>query len=584
MTHDRLIAWTKTGSLRRKPPRGRSSLIGRTRLSFDSLEERTMLSITIAALGDSVSDEYQFYAPYRTAAENWPEIISTLRPTQVDMGAFSATGAGRGQTRNQGYSDDWALSGATASGYDVSNYGATFVNEYMGGYDAGGTMPPSNLPGLLNQPGGINNLDVVNILIGGNDYFRAVEDVASYAIQTGINTNTLSQILAYATTEFTQTNANIIQGITDAVTAIQAANPNTHIILDSTPNITFTPIYKNLVAALPAIDGISVGPIITSFITGQLQMLDYTGNTSGPIMPHYPSIQQLATSMNTGFVDANALVTQFVSNPTFNGVYINPDAAGPIYTDMFVGDGIHPGTIAQGKLTQAIVNQIDTWYPNAIPPITNAEILQLAQNVQPRTVETLTASPASVSPGQQVNFKVGIPSFPPNYETSLAPPPAPNPPMTPPPQLVSYPTATGTVTFIDTANRNQILSVQQLGPTGLATFSTTGLTPGIHQIIAVYGGNSVYPPAASATITVVVGATPTEAQVVNFVNGLPQAAVKEISKAQLRTWLDTTRDGVKPAVVDKAITRWVRLHTKTSAGATIAARSNAVRQEQSKRL
>ena len=58
------------------------------RLSFDSLEERTMLSITIAALGDSVTDEYQFYAPYRTAAMNWPEIISTLRPTQVSSGAF----------------------------------------------------------------------------------------------------------------------------------------------------------------------------------------------------------------------------------------------------------------------------------------------------------------------------------------------------------------------------------------------------------------------------------------------------------------------------------------------------------------
>jgi len=105
---------------------------GRRRLSFDSLEERTMLSITIAALGDSLTDEYQFYAPYRTAAENWPEIISTLRSSQVDLGAFSATGAGRGQTRNQGYAQDWALQGATAQGDDVVGYNATFVNQYRG--------------------------------------------------------------------------------------------------------------------------------------------------------------------------------------------------------------------------------------------------------------------------------------------------------------------------------------------------------------------------------------------------------------------------------------------------------------------
>ena len=62
------------------------------RLQFDTMERRTVLSITIAALGDSLTDEYQFYAPYRTAAENWPEILSNLRPTQVDLGPFTASG------------------------------------------------------------------------------------------------------------------------------------------------------------------------------------------------------------------------------------------------------------------------------------------------------------------------------------------------------------------------------------------------------------------------------------------------------------------------------------------------------------
>ena len=67
--------------------------------------------------------------------------------------------------RNQGYAQDWALQGATAQGDDLVGYGATFAEEYEGGFSPG-------LPGLLTQPGGISNINVVNILIGGNDYFR----------------------------------------------------------------------------------------------------------------------------------------------------------------------------------------------------------------------------------------------------------------------------------------------------------------------------------------------------------------------------------------------------------------------------
>jgi hypothetical protein len=87
--------------------------------------------------------------------------------------------------------------------------------------------------------------------------------------------------------------------------------------------------------------------------------LDYNGSPSDST-PVSPSIQQFATSNHLGYVDANGLVSTFTANPVFDGVYINPTAAGPAYTDMFVGDAIHPGTIAQALLTNALINQIDS--------------------------------------------------------------------------------------------------------------------------------------------------------------------------------------------------------------------------------
>ena len=55
----------------------------------------------------------------------------------------------------------------------------------------------------------------------------------------------------------------------------------------------------------------------------------------------------------------------------------------------------------------------------------------------------------------------------------------------------------------------------------------------------------------------------------------PQSVVQQIPKAKLTTWLDSARH-YKPATIDRAITKWVRVHT-------LPARSNAVAQQSTKR-
>ena len=111
--------------------------------------------------GDSLTDEYQFYgrrhpdpsvlpghsrlgmqAPSpqhlltgRDTARNFVEQIGATLSSQLSFGNFTTTS--RGMTRNQGYQENWAENGTTASGPDVSGTATTFAEEYNG-------IPPSS--------------------------------------------------------------------------------------------------------------------------------------------------------------------------------------------------------------------------------------------------------------------------------------------------------------------------------------------------------------------------------------------------------------------------------------------------------
>src|SRR4051794_15479821 len=64
-----------------------------------SLSARAALPVAIGVLGDSYSDEYEFYPPDRSTARNWVEILSATRG--LDFGPYSTVG--RGEPRNRGF-------------------------------------------------------------------------------------------------------------------------------------------------------------------------------------------------------------------------------------------------------------------------------------------------------------------------------------------------------------------------------------------------------------------------------------------------------------------------------------------------
>src|SRR4029079_3673654 len=82
----------------------------------ESLEGRRLLSVApgidgIGVLGDSYSDEYQFYAPDRSTARNWVEQLA--EDSNVGFGAFFPTDPAG--PRNEGFEFNWATSGHTST-------------------------------------------------------------------------------------------------------------------------------------------------------------------------------------------------------------------------------------------------------------------------------------------------------------------------------------------------------------------------------------------------------------------------------------------------------------------------------------
>lgn len=462
--------------------------------------------LRLGTLGDSTTDEYEFYGPDRTAAANWPMILSSLRSTEVDFGAFSTTT--RGETRNQGYAQNWARSGAQATPGqpDLAGAGTTFVEQYQGGFTPGS-------PGLLTQPGGLGNVDAVTILIGANDFLHAFEAAVLQPQSTSLAGNILSNLITAT--------AGVVQGVTDAIGALQAARPGLPIVLGVTPNITDTALFDDLTSALPA---------------GDVKLIDQV--VDGFINDIKTAFNALA-SPTIAVIDPNALFARFTAQgDTIQGLKVNPDLGGPVATDLFVGDSFHPGTIAQGLLANGFLGALSTLLPNQqLTPLSDAEIVAMAQRVQPVSQATLTASAAVISPGSAAVFAATVATFA-------------TPSTTPGPG--AFPVPTGTVTFFDASAGNALLGIATLDATGAATLSTSSLTEGAHTIVVSYSGNTVYPAAVTNAIRVVIG-TPRQAQLIDLVQLFQDRLGQQVSPPLLARWTRWLDRGVSPERIARAI-------------------------------
>ncbi len=313
----------------------------------EALEERLVMSSATAAhvtptilntplrlgpvgtLGDSYTDEYRFYAPDRSVARNWVEMLHTVR--LVNFGPY--TTQSRGEPRDQGFAYNWAKSDATSE--DMIN---------------------NQLPGLTAQ---VANGDIryASIFIGGNDFLHLID-----AVEAGLVAPAdIPAALAETTTQ-------LITNTETAVYTLLAANPNVKVAVWTLPSVAILPISQAAASANPEAAALleAVGQATT----------EYNAVVSSLGANPRIAVVDLASAVSASLGSAVNGTIQ-VAGQTINLVVPGDD-----YHNFFLADGIHPGTVGQGVIADTFAEAIDNKFDAQLIPITPQEIIRYAQKVQ----------------------------------------------------------------------------------------------------------------------------------------------------------------------------------------------------------
>lgn len=289
----------------------------------------TLRNPKLGELGDSITDEYRFYAPDRSQAKNWVEILAKTR--HVQFGPHSLTS--RGEPRNAGFAYNWARSDATSS-----------------------DMVQNQLPGLAGQVrrGQVN---LVSILIGGNDFLHYANGFNAFSPPS----------LAEVQAGLAKVEARAEDNLTTAVRTIMAASPNVKVAIATLPDIRTFPAVAMLGGYPP------LKPLIDAI---------------GPALDKYNArVKALAAEQpgQIAVVDLNALYTSLATATAATGKLkvgnqtIDARTPSDDPRHLFLADGLHIGTVGQGLVANAFVQAYDSTFGTTIRPLRPAEILRQAK-------------------------------------------------------------------------------------------------------------------------------------------------------------------------------------------------------------
>jgi hypothetical protein len=192
----------------------------------EPIEPRRLLAANIdvlhgiGVLGDSYSDEYQFYPPDRTTSRNYVEALAKDRG--LNFGDFTASD--RGDSRHQGFSFNWANDGDTTT--DMLN---------------------NQLPGLVAQVKS-GQVTTVFIFIGGDDVLEALD--------SNNPISTLQSALPAAISNFKTT-----------AKAILSADKNVRLVVTTIPDVRKLPIVSSQLANVPDVYARQIGAGVNKYNT-----------------------------------------------------------------------------------------------------------------------------------------------------------------------------------------------------------------------------------------------------------------------------------------------------------------------------
>jgi lysophospholipase L1-like esterase len=298
------------------------SICRSTEARIEKLEDRRLLSAApvlsggIGAAGDSYTDEYQFYPPDRSTAQNFVELLAADRG--FDFGALSTVG--RPAPRNQGFEYDWAQSGDTST--DM--------------------LADGQISGLANQIHS-GNVGMVFLFIGGNDFrdvFTSPDPLA--ALQTVVPT--------------------ALNNIGSALNTILSASPTVKVVVATAANVAFLPEARAAVAAglLPQALLDAVGQAVDGF-NSQLRVM-------------------AQASDRVAVADIGGLMTHVfaMSKLKIDGIDIDRYTPEDDPTHLFLADGIHAGTVGQGLIANQFIRAMDEGFGMKVKRFTPRELVEMA--------------------------------------------------------------------------------------------------------------------------------------------------------------------------------------------------------------
>ena len=288
----------------------------------------------IGILGDSYSDEYQFYPPHRASARNWVEILAASRG--LDFGEFRAET--RDEPRNQGFAYNWARSAATSDDMIASGQHTGLAGQVASG-----------------------RVRLAVVFIGGNDFIQALHSGSPVEQLQGRGEHAAANVRL-------------------AVETLLAASSEVKILLTTVPDLADLPEFREKIRA----------GVLNRAILEKAAVELETFNTR--IRALVSSRGRVAIFDFARLCRASTLI--YPRQVQIAGRKIDRAQVGNDLDCMFLADVRHLGTMGQGILAKAIVAMLNVRFDAGIAPLEDREILAIATSLaRPESGKEVATTP-----------------------------------------------------------------------------------------------------------------------------------------------------------------------------------------------
>ncbi len=263
----------------------------------------------IGAIGDSLTDEYQFAdGGNHSAGRNWLEQLATYR--HLNFGSFSSSS--RGEPRNAGYEYNWSRAGATSSNMIDQNQHTGVANQVNSG-----------------------NVTLVCLMVGNNDLAK----------EWGTVVTNYQNIYVGGPAVWQPVVDTLVNNVKTAVNTILAANPNVKMVIGTAPDVELTPVIRTLFT----------DPARRQYVSDAFAAYNQRIETE----VHNIAPDRIAIADVYG-VSLDVLAKlKAGQNYTVGGYTIDLNADGNDPNKIILGDHIHPGTIMQGLVANEFIKAMN---------------------------------------------------------------------------------------------------------------------------------------------------------------------------------------------------------------------------------